>query len=239
MKPALSLLALAAAGLAVPLAAPPAEARFFGGGIVYDPANHAQNVLQAVRALQEIDNQIRQLTHEIAMLENMARDLTRLPHSVEQDIARRLSRIDSLMRRAEGVAYRVDTLEADFSRLYPESADSLASGEAALLKGARAAWHQSRAAWRDSLEVTAGVISSLPGDTHRLQRLIRESQGAVGNLQVIQAGNQIAAMEVEALIALQTLIASSSRAEALDRAGRLAEKPRAEARRRAFFGITD
>ena len=42
---------------------------------VYDPANHVQNVYQAVRALQQVDQQTQQLTHEIAMLENMARDL--------------------------------------------------------------------------------------------------------------------------------------------------------------------
>ena len=42
---------------------------------VYDPANHVQNILQAVRALQEINNQIQQLTNEIQMLQNMADDL--------------------------------------------------------------------------------------------------------------------------------------------------------------------
>jgi type IV secretion system protein TrbJ len=60
------------------LAAPPACAQV----TVYDPANHAQNVLQAVRALQELDNQVRQLAHEIDMLENMARDLETLPVNV-------------------------------------------------------------------------------------------------------------------------------------------------------------
>ena len=63
MKRALSGLA----GILVPLAAvpltvlmpPPAYAQL----TVYDPANHAQNVLQAVRALQEIENQIQQLSH--------------------------------------------------------------------------------------------------------------------------------------------------------------------------------
>ena len=66
-----------AAPLSVCLA-PPAAAQL----TVYDPANHAQNILQAVRALQEIDNQVRQLTHEIDMIEKMARDLETLPVEV-------------------------------------------------------------------------------------------------------------------------------------------------------------
>ena len=41
----------------------PASAQLFGG-IVYDPTNYAQNVLQAARALQQITNQITSLQNE-------------------------------------------------------------------------------------------------------------------------------------------------------------------------------
>ena len=75
MKALLSSVALVAIPLSG-LMAPPASAQL----AVYDPANHAQNILQAVRALQEIDNQVRQLTHEIDMIEKMARDLDCRPH---------------------------------------------------------------------------------------------------------------------------------------------------------------
>ena len=82
MKRPLAALALCAAPLlALPLTAllaPPAEAQV----TVYDPANHAQNILQAVRALQELEGQLQQLAHEIEMLENMARNLETLPGSV-------------------------------------------------------------------------------------------------------------------------------------------------------------
>jgi len=66
--------------------APTAQAQFGFGGIVYDPANHAQNILTAVRALQEINQQIQQLAHEIEMLENMAKDLENLPSSIADEI---------------------------------------------------------------------------------------------------------------------------------------------------------
>ncbi|MEO1361377.1 MAG: P-type conjugative transfer protein TrbJ, partial [Pseudomonadota bacterium] len=78
-------LLLSAALCALPMTvitAPPAAAQFFGGGIVYDPANHTQNILTAVRSLQQINQQIQQLTNEIEMLENMARDLETLPDSI-------------------------------------------------------------------------------------------------------------------------------------------------------------
>ena len=39
------------------MTAVPAHAQFGFGGIVYDPTNYASNVLQAARALQQINNQ--------------------------------------------------------------------------------------------------------------------------------------------------------------------------------------
>ena len=74
---AASLLALPIA--LSPLAAPPAHALFgLGGGfggIVYDPTNHAENLLTAARSLEQINNQIAQLQNEAQMLVNQARNL--------------------------------------------------------------------------------------------------------------------------------------------------------------------
>ena len=46
------------------MVAPPASAQW----TVYDPANHVQNILQAIQAVEEVTNQIEQLAHEIEML---------------------------------------------------------------------------------------------------------------------------------------------------------------------------
>ena len=48
---------------------------------VFDSTNYVQNVLQAARALEQINNQIRALQNQAVMLENMARNLTSLDHS--------------------------------------------------------------------------------------------------------------------------------------------------------------
>ena len=116
-------LLLSAALCALPmtaLTAPPAAAQFFGGGIVYDPANHTQNILTAVRSLQQINQQIQQLTNEIEMLENMARDLENLPDSIADDILRRMRRIDDIMREAQGIGYGVVEIEREYEAIYPE-----------------------------------------------------------------------------------------------------------------------
>jgi type IV secretion system protein TrbJ len=54
--------------------------------VVYDPSNYAQNVVQAARALQQINNQITNLQNQTQMLLNQARNLTSLPYSALQAI---------------------------------------------------------------------------------------------------------------------------------------------------------
>jgi len=228
-------LLISAAICALPLSvitAPSASAQW----TVYDPANHIQNIYQAIRSLQEVNQQIQQLTHEIEMLENMARDLEALPDSIADDILRRMRRIEDLMREAEGIGYRVEEIEREYEEVYPEDYGAEPPRQAVLVEEARARWRQSRTAYRESLEVTASVVSSAREDSESLDRLIADSQSAVGNLQVAQAGNQIVALQTEQLMQMEAMMAAHYRAEALERARQLAEAERGRARTRAFLG---
>ena len=156
MKRFLASALICAAPLSI-LIAPPAAAQW----TVYDPANHIQNIYQAIRSLQEVNQQIQQLTHEIEMLENMARDLEALPDSIVDDILRRMRRIEELMREAEGIGYRVEEIEREYEEVYPEDYGSEPPRQAVLVEEARARWRQSRTAYRDSLTVTAQVVSKI------------------------------------------------------------------------------
>lgn len=213
-------------------AAPTASAQL----AVYDPANHAQNILQAVRALREINNQIEQLTNEVRMLENMARNLQSLPDSIAEDILNRMRRIDELMRRAEGIGYGVEEVEREYEEIYPEDYGDVPPSQRVLVEEARHRWKQSRTAYKQSLLVTAGVVESVRADSDTLDDLIAGSQAAEGNLQAVQAGNQIGALSTQQLMQMETMMAAHYRAEALARARELAEAERGRARMRTFLG---
>tara|TARA_R110001599_G_scaffold289769_1_gene492750 strand:+ start:230 stop:928 length:699 start_codon:yes stop_codon:yes gene_type:complete len=230
MKRLLACVALCALPISA-MIAPPASAQL----AVYDPANHVQNVYQAVRALQQVDQQVQQLTHEIAMLENMARDLDNLPDSIAGDILSRMQRIDDLMRDAEGIGYRVEEIERAYEEAYPEDYGDTPPENAVLVEEAHARWKQSRTAWRESLAVTAQVVASAREDSSSLSQLIGDSQSSVGNLQVLQAGNQIAALQTGQLMQMENMMAAHYRAEALERARNLAEATRGRARTKSFL----
>ena len=176
--------------MAIPVAgllAPPAMAQL----AVYDPANHAQNILQAVRALQELEGQVQQLAHEIEMLENMARNLETLPVSVaESIIGQRIIRIQDVLRRAQGIGYSVDEIERDYETAYHEDYGTTTPGSV-LVEDARARWRQSRDAFRETLTVSAAALEDNETDAGAIRSLVTQSQDAVGAL---QGGNTFVAV---------------------------------------------
>jgi type IV secretion system protein TrbJ len=107
---------IATACIAVTLFATPVRAQM----IVYDPSNYAQNVLQAVRALQQINNQITSLQNQTQMLLNQAKNLASLPYSSLQTIEQSLARTQQLLNEAQRLAYDVNQIDQAFQRLYPQ-----------------------------------------------------------------------------------------------------------------------
>lgn len=218
----------------------PASAQFFGGGIVYDPANHTQNILTAVRSLQEINQQIQQITNEIEMLENMARNLQSLELNVAEAIIRdRIQRIYDLMRQAEGIGYGVDEVEREYEEVYPEDYGAKPPDQQVLVQDARRRWLQSRTAYRDSLVTIGAALEDNQVDASAISDLIDRSQSAAGALEAAQAGNQIEAIQAQQLMQIESIMAAHYRAEALERARTLAEAERGRARTRTFLGASN
>lgn len=222
--------------LALLITAAPASAQF-GGGIVYDPANHAENIITAARSIEQIENQIRQLANEIEMLENMARNLETLPVEVAEAIIReRVRRIQELMRQAEGVGYGVQEVERNYEEIYPENYGAEPPVHDELVDDARERWRYSRAAYKQTLLVSATALQDNETDAAAIATLVEESQSAIGNLQAVQAGNQIEALQTQQLIQIESVMAAHYRAEAMERARALAEAERGRARMQSFLG---
>ncbi len=89
---------------------------------VFDPQNYAQNLLEASRALQQINNQIQALQNQALMLQNMATNLNPLKDvSQLNGMVTSLTQITSLMNQAQGISYNVSAAMAAWSRAYPNS----------------------------------------------------------------------------------------------------------------------
>ena len=80
------------------------------------------------------------------------------------------------------------------------------------------------------------MVGQVRTDNVTLDRLIAESQGSIGNLQAVQAGNQLTALAAKQSMQLQSLLAASARAEALESARAIAAREQARARFARFMG---
>src|ERR1700738_3201869 len=141
-----------------------------GQMLVYDPSNYAQNVLQAARALQQINNQITNLQNQTQMLLNQAKNLTRLPYSTLQTIERSVARTQQLLNQARRVGYDINQIDQAFQRRYPQTYTGSISSQQ-LVSDAQARWQDSLAAHQDALRVQAGVVQALDttrSETHGL-----------------------------------------------------------------------
>lgn len=209
MSPRRSFLPVMA--LAAGLAVSPARAL-----TVFDPSNYAQNVIQAARALEQINNQITSLANEAQMLNNQARNLESLPTSTLSQLLTSIQRTQSLITQAQNLAYDVERIEAAFAGTY--GAASTSAADAALVATARTRWQNSVGAFEDSLKTQAGVVGNIPSNSEAMATLVSSSQSASGALQAAQTGNQLLALQSQQLSDLTALLAAKARADALEQA---------------------
>ncbi|MCW2387166.1 P-type conjugative transfer protein TrbJ [Sphingobium sp. B11D3B] len=210
----------------------PAQAQF--GGIVYDPTNYASNVLQAARALQQVNNQIKQIQQAATSLINEAKNLASLPVSALSTLQAQVDHTRQLLGQAQRIAYDVQSIQGAFEGRYKGTA--LTGPHTQMVANAKARWEDSVGALEDTLRVQAGVVGNLGGTRGAIDTLVGASQSASGALQAAQAGNQLLALQSQQLADLTAAIAAQGRAQALDAAGRAAIEAEARERFRRFRG---
>lgn len=208
----------------------PASAR-----IVFDPTNYAQNLLQAARALEQVQNQVKSLQNEAQMLTNMALNLKQLDVTSLGEITSALRRIDRLMSQAEGIAFGVQETTVALQRQFPKEYDTAATTNEAVTD-ALDRWHSSMDAYRHTMTVQAQVVENVQADSATLAQLVAASDSAVGSLQAQQATNQLVALSAKQQLQIQNLMAAQYRAEALDQARKAEAEQAARTATDRFLG---
>lgn len=217
---------IAAASITIVL---PASAR-----IVFDPTNYAQNLLQAARALEQIQNQVKSLQNETQMLTNMALNLKQLDVTSLGEITGALRRIDRLMSQAGGIAFDVQETTVALQRQFPKEYNAATTDEA--VSDALTRWRSAMDAYRHTMTVQAQVVENVQADSATLAQLVAASDSAVGSLQAQQATNQLVALSAKQQLQIQNLMAAQYRAEALDEARKAEAEQAARTATDRFLG---
>jgi type IV secretion system protein TrbJ len=197
--------------LAVTLASAAGPA--IGQQVVYDPSNYAQNVLQAARALQQINNQIQQLENQTQSLINQAKHLVSLPYSLVSTITNQIQRTEQLIAQAQRIAYSVSTIDQAFKTNY--GAINLNVSQQQMIAQSQQRWQNSVAGLQDAMRMQATVVGNIPTSRTSVTTLGASSQSASGALQANQVTNQLLVQISQQLSDLIALQAAHSRAQTL------------------------
>ena len=210
-----------------------ADARPAGGGHHRVRPVELQNTLTAVRTLEQINNQINQLQNEAQMLMNQARNLATLDFNIVNRLRSTLATTERLIAEAQGLAYDVQSMDATFSRLYPEQYAATISGDR-MAQDARERWQNTLNGLHTAMQMQAQVSQNLTQDESALADLVSQSQSATGALQAMRATNQLLALQAKQSIQAQQLQITQDRAASLEVARQAAATERArEVRRRS------
>ena len=202
---------------------------------VFDPANYQQNLLSALRALDTVNNQVRQLQNEAQMLLRMDRHLQGLPGSISPQLSQLLSEMQRQLSSGDAIALKVQETDAAFARLFPNTfADTLTSDD--VLRQSRARWDETHAAFKRAALLQGQITESTITDSRLLADILSRSEGSVGALQVAQAGNELTALHVKQALQLQALLAAQTRAETIDRSRAIVAQQEARQQLKSFLG---
>jgi P-type conjugative transfer protein TrbJ len=223
------------AGVAVALlVTAPAKAQLFGGGIVFDPTNYAQNVLTAARELQQVTNELTMLQNQATSLINQARNLQNLNFSSLGQIDQSITQTTSLLGQAQRISYDVNAINTAFTTTYPVTYSSSTSSQQ-LLTDAQTRWQNALAAYQDAMRVQAGVVQNLESTHSQIDGLVNASQSATGALQAAQSGNQLIAIQTKQLADLTAVMAAIARAQSLDGARTVEAQEQAQTQTTQFL----
>jgi P-type conjugative transfer protein TrbJ len=192
-------------------------------------------VLTAARSLQQINNQIQSLQNEATMITNMARNLSHLNVSSLGAITSDLHQIGTLMNQAQGIGFQVATADTLFQQHFAAITGTSATIPQ-IASNAQTRWQDAMSGFRQTIQVQSQIVQTVQSDSTKLQQLVTASQGAEGNLQVQQAGNQLASLAIKQQMQLQSLMAAQYRADALEKARAAADEQAAQAAWSRFIG---
>lgn len=216
---------------------PPAQAL-----TVFDPVNFTQNLQQALQAVAQVSNQVRdyaqqlqQVQNQYQQLANDARNLTGLPQSIFNEYTSIYREYQRTVSQLQGMMRDLSQARDNFQRMYPDMANGNYTFDQ--LSQFTRDWEQGgRQNIEDALVTGASVLDTLDATQNSFRQMGDASQSAQGALQAMQAGNQINMLVGQELMKLNTQTAVYQQAVLQDQARQQAIQSKAKANNERAYG---
>lgn len=157
-------------------------------------------------------NTAEQLQTQIQQYQNMVTQGTGLPDSMFGSIAADLKSVVNIYNRSQALGRQIQNMDSQFNTAFPgfDSYLNQAANSAEVPAQDRyQKWsQQGRDNVKTAMEAANLNTSTFEPEDAQLARMVARSQSAIGRMQAIQAGNEIASQNVQQLQKLRDLIAT-------------------------------
>jgi len=176
--------------------------------IVLDLTNLVQNTISALKAIESVINEVQMISNQVKQIENMVQNSRSYSGVWDQEALTRLNRLGQIIEQEQAIAYSMAGMERVFRDRYP---------------GYRPVtdWAAAYDQWtRTTLDTLRGTLASVrlhaddfADEQRRIQTLTAMSDNAEGRMQAIQAGNMLAAEQIQQLTKLRQLMMAQINAQ--------------------------
>src|SRR6202795_2513448 len=173
----------------------PARAQFGGGQIVFDPSVYARQLAQLQQETAAVQNLASQLQY-------MVKNTTGGGAGVWQSNQNLLSNLGGLISEQQGLSYTFQGLSQQFQQLYPGYNVTSTAGA----QSPQASVDTTLNTLNGALQSAQSQAQNFQSEQTALQTLEVKNQTAIGNLQAVQTGNEIALAQVQQVQMLRQLV---------------------------------
>lgn len=171
-----------------------------------------QQMFEYAEAVSTTLNTAEQLKTQIQQYQNMVTQGTGLPSSMFGSIAADLKSVANIYTRSQSLGRQITNMDSQFTTVFPGFGSYLNQAANSAEVPARDRYQkwseQNRGSLKAALEAANLNTSTFESEDAQLDQIVARSQSAVGRMQAIQAGNEIASQNVQQLQKLRDLLAT-------------------------------
>lgn len=171
-----------------------------------------QQVFEYAEQVNTALNTAEQLQTQIQQYQMMVTQGTGLPDSMFSSIAGDLKNVMKIYDRSQALGRQIQNMDSQFNTAFPgfnSYLNQVASSAESPAQDRYQTWSdQGRGNVKAALEAANLNTSTFESEGEQLDRMMTRSQSAVGRMQALQAGNEIASQNVQQLQKLRDLVAT-------------------------------
>jgi P-type conjugative transfer protein TrbJ len=196
-------------------------------------ATEFTQLLNYIELVGQLEQQALMVENQLAQIANQVKHGLTIPNQLFGTVAADITNLNQIVNTGQSLSYTMGNLDGAFRLRFPGYSSSINYGQS------YQTWSQT------SLDSTLGALnaaglqnSQFNSDEALLQTLQGQSESAVGRMQAIEVGNQIAENQAEQLMKLRQLMMADMQSKASYQGALVQAEATRQANSDLFFGQT-